>query len=117
MVKNPNWQQTGQLTISKRDQGELNSGLPRTTPAASSVLVQCDLNGKSACIQYNVSCTYHAKVETKLLKLMSYDSLYGLNAAAVHFIRFTFESEKIRNPQVSWEGLLLRFNRKMKCCS
>ena len=67
MVKNPNCQETDQLAIYKRDQAELNSGLPTTTwpPAASSVFVQCDLNGKNTCIQYNVSCTYHAKVESK----------------------------------------------------
>ena len=67
MVKNPNWQETDQLTIYKRDQAELNWGLPRTTwpPATSSVLVLCDLNGKNTCIQYNVNCTYHAKVESK----------------------------------------------------
>ena len=66
-MKNPNWQQTDQLAIYKRDQEELSSGLPRTTwpPATSSVLVLCDLNGKNTYIQYNVSCTYHAKVETK----------------------------------------------------
>ena len=36
------------MDIYKLDQGELNSGLPRTTwpPATSSVLVVCDLNGK-----------------------------------------------------------------------
>ena len=47
MVKNPNWQRTDQLTIYKRDQGELNSELPTTTrqPATSPVLVLCDLNG------------------------------------------------------------------------
>ena len=67
MVKNPNWQETDQLAIYKRDQEELSSGLPRITwpPATSSVLVLCDLNGKNTCIQYDVSCTYHVKVETK----------------------------------------------------
>ena len=67
MVKNPNWQGIDQLTISKRDQGELNSGLSRATwpPATSSVFVLYDLSGKNTCIQNNVSCTYHAKFETK----------------------------------------------------
>ena len=67
MIKNLNWQETDQLTIYKRDQEELNSGLPTTTrpPATSPVLVLCDLNDKNTCIQYNARCTYHAKVETK----------------------------------------------------
>ena len=69
IANNPNWQGTDQLDIYKRDQAELNLWLPTTTwpPATSSVFVLCDLNGKNTCIhvQYNVSCTYHAKVETK----------------------------------------------------
>ena len=46
MVKNLNQQETDQLDIYKRDQAELNSGVPRTTwpPATSSAFVPCDLN-------------------------------------------------------------------------
>ena len=32
----------------------------------------------------------------------------------VHFIQFALESEKIRNPRVSWQGLSLGLNKKMK---
>lgn len=35
----------------------------------------------------------------------------------VYFIQVALESEKLGNPRVSWQGLPLGFNKKIKCYS
>ena len=114
MDTKPNWQETDQLAIYKRDQEELNSGLPRTTwpPATSSVLVLCDLNGKIH--TYNtmsvVLTTPKFKLKTEADELLFFVCIE--RRCGVHFIQFSLESEKIRNPRVSWQGLPLGFRNK-----